>query len=123
MVASTLYYGYGTAVAHSETLAYPTVDVEFATGGSVESCVASNDVILCLEIGIDMGWGQYAYLATTESLAEIVVALALEFQTESVDSESSETFIVSAGSPCSPYFLAITPESIVETARSVFLME
>ena len=88
MVASTLDDGNGTRVAHAETFAHLAVDVEFAGGGTVESGVAGNDVVLGVEVGAH--GRQDGYASAGESLGEIVVAFALELETDAVDEEGTE---------------------------------
>ena len=51
VVARTLDDGDGTRVAYAEALAYSTVDIEFTTGGTIESRVAGDDIILSGEVG------------------------------------------------------------------------
>ena len=80
VVAGTFNYGDGTRVTHTEALAHLTVDIEFAAGGTIESCVSGNDVLFGFVVIAPAGRRQDRDTATTESLAEIVVGLA--FQTD-----------------------------------------
>lgn len=90
VVASALDDGNSTRVAHTEAFAHLSVDVQFATGGAVESCVAGNDVLFRLEVVVAPTGRQYRDASATESLAEIVVALALQLDVETANGESAK---------------------------------
>jgi hypothetical protein len=44
MVACTFYDCNSTAVADSKTFAYPTTDVGLTTCGTIQQCIAGNNV-------------------------------------------------------------------------------
>ena len=88
VVARAFNHGRGSRVAHSETLAHLSVDIQFAACCAIKSGVSGDDVVLCREIAAYRG--QYGYASTRQSLGEIVVGLALEFEVYSGYEERSE---------------------------------
>ena len=58
VVAGTLDDGNGSRVAHTETFTHLAVDVEFARGGTIETGVTGDDVVLGMEILTTSGWRQ-----------------------------------------------------------------
>ena len=90
VVARALDDGDGTRVTHTEALAHTAIDIQLAAGGSVETRVAGDDVVLGTEIGTDASWWQDADSTARESLAKVVVALAFELQVEAAHGEGAE---------------------------------
>jgi hypothetical protein len=131
MVTSTLDDGDGSRVAHTESLTHLSVDVEFTRGGTIQPRVTGNDIFLGFKVFTVTGGRQDADAPAAKPLAEVVVTFALEFEVESVNGKCSERLACRAfeldvdsavGQASLTVFLAMTPLSIVVTARSVFLM-
>ena len=90
VVAGALDDGYGSRVAHTEALAYLAIDVQLARGGTVETGVAGNDIVFRMEVLMAAAGGQYRDASAAQALAEVVVALALQPDVETVHGEGTK---------------------------------
>ena len=90
MVACALDDGDGSRVAHTETFAYLTVDIEFARSSTVQSSVTCNDVLLSLEVVAPAGRWQNRDAPARKALAEVVVGLTLETDVEAAHGKGTE---------------------------------
>ena len=90
VVASALDNGYRSRVAHTEALTYLAIYIQFAAGGTVEPRISCDNVLLGMEILAGACWWQDRDAPATETLAEVVVALALEPDVQPAHGESSE---------------------------------
>jgi hypothetical protein len=77
-----------TRVADAEPFACHAVDVDFATGGTVESNVADDDVFGGDEGGF--GRGVEDDFPAAESFADVVVGIAFEFEGDSLGDKCAE---------------------------------
>ncbi len=75
-------------IPHTEAFASHAVDVDFATGGSVEGDVADDDIFGGDEGGF--GWGVEDDFTAAESFADVVVGIAFEFEGDSFGDECTE---------------------------------
>ena len=90
VVAGALDDGYGSRVAHTEALAYLAIDVQLARGGTVETGVAGNDIVFRMEVLMAAAGGQYRDASAAQTLAEVVVALALQPDVETAHGEGTK---------------------------------
>mmetsp|Transcript_213 Transcript_213/g.556 ORF Transcript_213/g.556 Transcript_213/m.556 type:complete len:772 (+) Transcript_213:552-2867(+) len=91
VVARTLDDGPGARVPHREALSAESTDQADSRGGSVEGSVADDDVLLRHEAGLDSTLGRVDnQAASTETLAKVVLGVALQFQQNTLHGEGSE---------------------------------
>ena len=90
MVACTFHHSDGTRIAHSKAFTHTTVHIEFAAGGTIQSRVAGNDVVLCHEVRTASDRWQDADAPSRESLAEVVIGFAFQTNVQTLHSEGTE---------------------------------
>ena len=95
VVADAFYYGGCSAVSYAESLACDSVDEDFAAGRSVEQCV-SDDYIFIRNEG-RFGRFNYDDSSAAKSLAEIIIAVADEFQCYAGREECAKALASRAG--------------------------
>ena len=88
VVTGSFEDGNGSRVTHTETLAHLTIDVELSGSGTIQSCVTCDDVLFSDEIST--GRGEDGDTPATESLGEIVICLAFQFEGHAMGEESTE---------------------------------
>src|SRR5262245_10621816 len=95
MVAGTLDHGDGPGVAHGKSLAgYPT-EIAFAFDGAVEHCIADDDRFLRDDTGV--GGRARDDAPTREPLADVIVGVPFEFESDPAREPSSEALPGGAG--------------------------
>ena len=90
VVACTFHHSDGTRIAHGKAFTHTTVHVQFTAGGTIQSRVAGNDVVLCHEVGTASCWRQDADASAAESLAEIVVGFTFQTNVQTFHGEGTE---------------------------------
>ena len=90
MVACTFHHSDGTRIAHGKAFTHTTVHVQFTAGGTIQSRVAGNDVVLCHEVRTASCWRQDADASAAESLAEIVVGFTFQTNVQTFHGEGTE---------------------------------
>ena len=76
VVAGTLNDSNGTGVTHAEALTHLTIYIQFATGGTIETRITGNDILLGLEVVTTTGWRQNSDASARETFSEIVITFA-----------------------------------------------
>ena len=89
MVAHSLNDRDRPTVSDGETLAYPTVDIQFSGRSAIEQCVAGNGIIFSLKSRVARR--NHHYTTARKTLAEIVVGITLQLQRHSLAEERPET--------------------------------
>src|SRR2546425_333257 len=89
VIAEGLDHGVGSAVAHTKSLTRDAPNVGFAAGRTIERNIADDYVFLCAECSF-AGWVDDD-LPARQSLAEIVVRVAFEFERNSAWHKRAET--------------------------------
>ena len=80
MVACPFYNGYRTRVPHAETFSDHSIDVDLARCGTVKQCVSAEDILFGLEAA--SGWGNNNDFSAGESLAQIIVGITLDAESD-----------------------------------------
>ena len=95
MVAGALDHRKGARVAHREALAGHAAEIALAFDGAVENSIADNDGLL----GYDGrgGWRTHDDAAARQTLADVVVGVALEFERDPAREKGAEALPGSAG--------------------------
>ena len=111
-------------VADGKALAGDTVQENLTGSGAIQNDVADEDAFFGQEAG---GLGRIGDDAPArQSLAEIVVGVAFQFERDTGGNERAEAlagraleseWIVPSGNPAEPYLRAIWPPSIAPTVR------
>ena len=88
MVTSTLQDGNGSRVTDTETLSDLTIDIHLTGGGTIESCVAGNDIFLSGKVRT--GRRQDGDTSSTQSFGEVIVCLAFQFEGDTMCQKGTE---------------------------------
>ena len=88
MVAHALYDGDGSGISHAETLSGHAVDIGLAAGGSIERHVSYYNIFILFKVHASGRIDDQ--FSAGQSLAEVIVAVPLQLQGQSLGDEGSE---------------------------------